>query len=182
MKSDAYIFYSAADVVGTTYTIKGESTTTPTTLDTDVVYVRYDYEKSKQAVTSFGTEMEEAHRNAFDGLPYNYAPLDLSGKVAYTMGTISYADYRGKLWSVNSDATIKQDKVTVNTELTKEARLWYFTGNDPYEVTIKNPAHSTTKVLAGKAPNLAADWNTTPNDKYPLVKMVEPDDGKQCLF
>ena len=177
MKSDAYIFYSAADVVGTTYTIKGESTTTPTTLDTDVVYVRYDYEKSKQAVTSFGTEMEEAHRNAFDGLPYNYAPLDLSGKVAYTMGTISYADYRGKLWSVNSDATIKQDKVTVNTELTKEARLWYFTGNDPYEVTIKNPAHSTTKVLAGKEPNLAADWNTTPNDKYPLVKMVEPDDG-----
>ena len=182
MESDAYIFYSAAEAKSDgTYKIKGQATTTPKSLDGDVVYVHYDYEKSKKAVTSFGTEKEEAYKDKFDGLPYNYAPLDLSGKVAYTMGTISTSEYQGKLWSVNADATIKQDKVTVNTELTREARLWYFTGNDPYEVTIQNPAHSTTKVLAGTTPNLKAEWANTPNDKYPLVKMVEPDDATYKL-
>lgn len=181
MEDDAYIFYSAATETDGTYDIKGVPTTSPTTLDGNVVYVRYDYEKSKKAITSFGTEKEEAYKDKFDGLPYNYAPLDLSGKVAYTMGTISTSEFQGKLWSVNDDATIKQDKLTVNQELTREARLWYFTGNDPYEVTIQNPAHSTTKVLAGTTPNLEADWANAPNDKYPLVKMVEPDDKTYTL-
>ncbi len=182
MKSDAYIYYSAADVEGSVYTTKGEPTTSPKTLDGSVVYVRYDYEKSKKAVESFGIEKEEAYKDKYEGLPYNYAPLDLSGKVAYTMGTTSSGQYLGKLWSVNtSNHTIAQTNVAVNTELTKEARLWYFTGNDPYEVTIKNPAYSATAVLAGKEPAPSAAWNTVPNNKYPLVQMVEPNDGTYKL-
>ena len=182
MKSDAYIYYSAADVVGSVYTPKGEPTTSPKTLDGSVVYVRYDYEKSKKAVESFGIEKEEAYKDKYEGLPYNYAPLDLSGNVAYTMGTTSTDQYLGKLWSVNTSThAITQTNVAVNTELTKEARLWYFTGNDPYEVTIKNPAYSATAVLAGKVPNSSAAWNTAPNDKYPLVHMEEPDDVTYTL-
>lgn len=182
MKSDAYIYYSAADVVGSVYTPKGEPTTSPKTLDGSVVYVRYDYEKSKKAVESFGIEKEEAYRDKYEGLPYNYAPLDLSGNVAYTMGTTSTDQYLGKLWSVNTSThAITQTNVAVNTELTKEARLWYFTGNDPYEVTIKNPAYSATAVLAGKEPAPSAAWNTVPNNKYPLVQMVEPNDVTYTL-
>ncbi len=180
MEDDAYVFHSAAtERLDGTYDIKGVPTTSPTTLDGDVVYVRYDYEKSKKAITSFGTETEEVNKDKFDGLPYNYAPLDLTGKVAYTIGNTSTELFKGKLWSINSNAIIKpgnDDNVAVNTELTKDARLWYFTGNDPYEVTIKNPAHNTTKVLAGKMPDLDADWDTTPNERYPLVTMMEPND------
>lgn len=175
MKSDAYIFYSAALYNSTTqtYEIKGETTTSPKSLDGSVVYVRYDYEKSKKAVENFGMD-------DFEGLPYNYAPLDLSGKVAYTMGLSSTA--RGRIWSVNSSThTITQTDVAANTELTKAARLWYFTGDDPYEVTLKNPAYSTTKVLAGKTPNSSANWDSAPNDKYPLVYMKEPTDATYTL-
>ncbi len=177
MKDDAYLFYSAADIVGSTVTIKGESTTSPTTLDGDVVYVRYDYEKSKKAVTSF--QMPD-----LDGLPYNYAPLDLSGKVMYTIG-ISSND-NGKIWSVGTGAekTITKDTETdvkVSTELTRPARLWLFTGNDPYEVTIQNPSTSTTAVLAGKTPDSSASDAATPNDKYPLVKLVATDDATYNL-
>ncbi len=186
MKDDAYLFYSAADIVGSTVTIKGESTTSPTTLDGDVVYVSYDYEKSKKAVESFGIEKEEAYKDKYEGLPYNYAPLDLSGKVAYTIGTTSKGQFLGKLWSVdNNTHRIAQTNVAVNTELTKEARIWRFTGGDPYEVTIENPLYSTTvgakRVLAGREPNASATWDATPNDKYPLVQMEDPDDGTYKL-
>ena len=182
MKSDAYIFYSAADVVGGVYTPKGEPTTTPKSLDGSEVYVRYDYEKSKKAVESFGIEKEEAYKDKYVGLPYNYAPLDLSGNVAYTMGTTSTDQYLGKSWSVNTnDHTITQTNVVINTELTKAARLWYLTGDDPYEVTIMNPAYSTTAVLAGKEPDTSASWETAPNKKYPLVKMVDPTNQEYTL-
>lgn len=179
MEDDAYIFYSAAteDPAGT-FTVKGVPTTSPTTLDGNVVYVRYDYEASKKAITSFGMP-------DYDGLPYNYAPLDLSGNVAYTMG-ITSTDY-GRIWSVNtSTQTIAQTDVTVNTALTPAARLWRFTGGDPYEVTIENPLYSTTagakRVLAGKTP---ASEDGTPtigkSEKYPLVKMVASNDDTYTL-
>jgi hypothetical protein len=71
--------------------------------------------------------------------------------------------------------------VAVNTELTKAARLWYLTGNDPYEVTMQNPAYSNTAVLAGREPNSSAAYDTAPNDKYPLVQMAEPDDATYKL-
>ena len=178
MEDDAYIFHSAATSRGDdTYDIHGVPTTSPTTLDGSVVYVRYDYEKSKKAVTSF--EMPD-----LDGLPYNYAPLDLSGNVMYTIG-ISSND-NGKIWSVDTGAekTITKDTETdvkVSTELTRPARLWRFTGNDPYEVTIQNPSTSTTAVLAGKTPKSSASDAATPNDKYPLVKMVATDDATYNL-
>lgn len=179
MEDDAYVFHSAADYNSTTqtYDIKGVPTTSPTTLDGSVVYVRYDYEKSKKAVTSF--EMPD-----FDGLPYNYAPLDLSGNVMYTIG-ISSNDY-GKIWSVGTGAekTITKDTETdvkLSTELTRPARLWRFKGNDPYEVTIQNPSTSTTAVLAGKTPDSSASDAATPNDKYPLVKLVATDDATYNL-
>ena len=178
MKSDAYLFYSSARDNGDgTYTITSEATTTPMSLDGDVVYVRYDYEKSKKAITSF--EMPD-----LSGLPYNYAPLDLSGNVMYTIG-ISSND-NGKIWSVGTGAekTITKDTETdvkVSTELTRPARLWRFTGNDPYEVTIQNPSTSTTAVLAGKTPDSSASDAATPNDKYPLVKLVATDDATYNL-
>ena len=178
MEDDAYIFHSAADQrLDGTYDIHGVPTTSPTTLDDNVVYVRYDYEKSKKTVTSF--EMPD-----LDGLPYNYAPLDLSGNVMYTIG-ISSND-NGKIWSVGTGAekTITKDTETdvkVSTELTRPARLWRFTGNDPYEVTIQNPSTSTTAVLAGKTPDSSASDAATPNDKYPLVKLVATDDATYNL-
>ncbi len=178
MESDAYIYYSAATENPTgTFTVKGYPTTSPKSLDGSVVYVRYDYEKSKKAVTSF--EMPD-----LDGLPYNYAPLDLSGNVMYTIG-ISSND-NGKIWSVGTGAekTITKDTetdVNVSTELTRPARLWRFTGNDPYEVTIQNPSTSTTAVLAGKTPDSSASDAATPNDKYPLVKLVATDDATYNL-
>ena len=178
MEDDAYIFHSAATSRGDgTYDIHGVPTTSPTTLDGSVVYVRYDYEKSKKAVTSF--QMPD-----LDGLPYNYAPLDLSGNVMYTIG-ISNNDV-GKIWSVGTGAekTITKDTETdvkVSTELTRPARLWRFTGKDPYEVTIQNPSTSTTAVLAGKTPDSSASDAATPNDKYPLVKLVATDDATYNL-
>lgn len=173
MESDAYIFYSAATKTDGKYTVKGYPTTSPKSLDGDVVYVRYDYEKSKKAVESFGMP-------DFDGLPYNYAPLDLTGEVAYTIG-ISSNNY-GRLWSVNTSTLgITEADVKVNTEMMRVARLWQFTGDDPYEVTIKNPSYSTTAVLAGKEPNSEASDDVTPNDKYPLTLMKEPNDGTYTL-
>ena len=174
MESNAYIFYSAAteDPTGI-FTVKGQPTTSPKSLDGDVVYVRYDYEKSKKTITSF--EMPD-----LEGLPYNYAPLDLSGNVMYTIG-ISSND-NGNMWSVNTGTqAISQTKVEVNTALTAPARLWRFTGNDPYEVTIQNPSTSTTAVLAGKTPDSSASDAATPNDKYPLVKLVATDDATYNL-
>lgn len=174
MKSDAYIFYSAAteDPAGT-FTVQGEPTTTPKSLDGSVVYVRYDYEKSKKAVESFGMP-------DFDGLPYNYAPLDLTGNVKYTIGITS--NNNGRIWNVNTSTLgITETDVKVNTEVTRVARLWQFTGGDPYEVTIQNPSYSTTAVLAGKEPNTSASDSATPNDRYPLTLMKEPNDGTYTL-
>ncbi len=177
MESDAYIFYSAATLTDGKYTVKGYPTTSPKSLDGNVVYVRYDYEKSKKAVESFGMP-------DFDGLPYNYAPLDLTGEVAYTIG-ISSNNY-GRLWSVNTSTLgITEADVKVNTEMMRVARLWQFTGDDPYEVTIQNPSYnttaSTTAVLAGKEPDSEASDDATPNDKYPLTLMKEPKDKTYTL-
>lgn len=174
MESDAYIFYSAATDKGDgTFTVKGYPTTSPKSLDGDVVYVRYDYEKSKKAVESFGMP-------DLNGLPYNYSPLDLTGNVKYTIGITS--NDNGRIWNVNTSTLgITEADVKVNTEMMRVARLWQFTGDDPYEVTIKNPSYSTTKVLAGKMPNSSASDSATPNDKYPLTLMKEPNDGTYTL-
>lgn len=181
MESDAYIFYSAATEKPTgTFTVKGYPTTSPKSLDGNVVYVRYDYEKSKKAVESFGMP-------DFDGLPYNYAPLDLTGEVAYTIG-ISSNNY-GRLWSVNTSTLgISEADVNVNTEMTRVARLWQFTGGDPYEVTIKNPSYSTTAVLAGRVPTdgpaatNAKGEVIKPNTVYPLVKMMNPESPAEAEY
>lgn len=173
MESDAYIFYSAATLTDGKYTVKGYPTTSPKSLDGNVVYVRYDYEKSKKAVESFGMP-------DLNGLPYNYSPLDLTGNVKYTIGITS--NDNGRIWSVNTSTLgITEADVAVNTNMTRVARLWQFTGDDPYEVTIKNPSYSNTAVLAGKMPNSSASDNATPNDKYPLVQMAEPNDGTYTL-
>lgn len=173
MESDAYIFYSAATLTDGKYTVKGYPTTSPKSLDGDVVYVRYDYEKSKKAVESFGMP-------DLDGLPYNYSPLDLTGNVKYTIGITS--NDNGRIWNVNTSTLgITEADVKVNTEMMRVARLWQFTGDDPYEVTIKNPSYSNTAVLAGKMPDSSASDDATPNDKYPLTLMKEPDDGTYTL-
>ena len=173
MESDAYIFYSAATLTDGKYTVKGYPTTSPKSLDGNVVYVRYDYEKSKKAVESFGMP-------DLNGLPYNYSPLDLTGNVKYTIGITS--NDNGRIWNVNTSTLgITETDVKVNTEMMRVARLWQFTGDDPYEVTIKNPSYSTTKVLAGKEPNSSAPDSATPNDKYPLTLMKEPNDGTYTL-
>ncbi len=177
MEDDAYIFYSAAteDPAGT-FTVKGVPTTSPTTLDGNVVYVRYDYEASKKAIESFGMP-------DYDGLPYNYAPLDLSGNVAYTMGITSTAT--GKIWTGSEYITqANEADVAVNNALIPEARLWRFTGNDPYEVQLINPSYRASdvanadKVLSAKTPALE---DGTPavgkSEKYPLVKMCATNDA-----
>ena len=177
MEDDAYIFYSAAteDPAGT-FTVKGVPTTSPTTLDGNVVYVRYDYEASKKAIESFGMP-------DYDGLPYNYAPLDLSGNVAYTMGITSTAT--GKIWTGSEYITqANEADVAVNNTLIPEARLWRFTGNDPYEVQLINPSYRASdvanadKVLSAKAP-AAEDGKPAvgKSEKYPLVKMCATNDA-----
>ena len=180
MESDAYIFYSAATLTDGKYTVKGYPTTSPKSLDSNVVYVRYDYEKSKKAIESFGMPN-------LDGLPYNYSPLDLTGNVKYTIGITS--NNNGRIWSVNTSTLgISEADVNVNTEMTRVARLWQFTGGDPYEVTIKNPSYSTTAVLAGRVPTdgpaatNAKGEVIKPNTVYPLVKMMNPESPAEAEY
>ena len=178
MKDDAYIFYSSADYNSTTgeYTVKGTPTTLPTTLDDQVVYVRYDYEKSKKAVTTFGMPEQ-------DKMPYNYAPVDLSGKVRYTLGISSTAT--GRIWNGCADLTKGNEtdvEVKNYNKLILPIQQWLFTGSDPYAVTLKNPAYNDTQVLSAKAPDTSVEIKSEMTEaekakRFPRLTMQAPGDA-----
>ncbi len=182
MKDDAYLFYSAADIVGSTVNIKGESTTSPTTLDGDVVYVSYDYEKSKKAISDFGILGTE--------LPLNVAPLDLSGNVKYVLTVGGENDktdnkklYGKRLEVANRNSIDYVNPTDINitdNKLTSESCIWTITGDDPYECTI----HNGNNIIAGKW------WDDHPEaadaTDFPLAKICTPkfasDNGYYSTF
>ena len=151
LKNSAYVFYPAAignDDDG--YTVKGISAKTASTLDNNVVYVRYNYnESTRQAVDKFRySNMETANA------PMS-CELDLSGTVPYIPTIICWN------WSyVRDDATItqQQDK---DLRYHTENLLWYLTGNDPYEIQFVNAIYDNgkngTKVLSAKTPSESGD-------------------------
>lgn len=167
MESDAYVFHSAATLrPDGTYDVKGVPTTSPTTLDGSDVYVRYDYEKSKKAISDFGIIGTE--------LPLNVAPLDLSGKVKYVL-TIGGENNKSKHYEYGkrlevaryntTDYVNPTDIIITDNKLTSESCVWTITGNDPYECTI----HNGDKIIAGKwwNDNHAAASDTD----FPLAKL-----------
>ncbi len=181
MEDDAYIFHSAADYNNTTHTydIKGVPTTSPTTLDGNDVYVRYDYEKSKKAISDFGILGTE--------LPLNVAPLDLSGKIKYVL-TVGGENDNKKLYGkklevayLNStDYVNPTDIYITDNKLTSESCVWTITGNDPYECTI----HNGDKIIAGKW--WGDDREAASATDYPLAKLctakVATDNGYYSTF
>lgn len=183
MEDNAYIFYSAAteDPAGT-FTVKGVPTTSPTTLDGSDVYVRYDYEKSKKAISDFGILGTE--------LPLNVAPLDLSGKVKYvlTVGGENDKNDNKKLYgkrlevaNLNSIDYVNPTDINItDNKLTSESCVWTITGNDPYECTI----HNGDKIIAGKW--WGDDREAASATDYPLAKLctakVATDNGYYSTF
>lgn len=170
MEDNAYIFYSAAteDPAGT-FTVKGVPTTSPTTLDGSDVYVRYDYEKSKKAISDFGILGTE--------LPLNVAPLDLSGNVKYvlTVGGENDKNDSKKLYGKRLEVAYLNKTNYVNptdiyitdNKLTSDSCVWTITGNDPYECTI----HNGDKIIAGKWWDDNHEAAADPSTDYPLAKL-----------
>lgn len=184
MKDDAYIFHSAADYKSTTetYDVKGVPTTSPTTLDGSDVYVRYDYEKSKKAISDFGILGTE--------LPLNVAPLDLSGNVKYVLTVGGENDekdnnklYGKRLEVANHNSIDYVNPTDINitdNKLTSESCVWTITGNDPYECTI----HNGDKIIAGKWWD--GDREAANDTDFPLAKLctakVATDNGYYSTF
>ncbi len=168
---DTYSYYAGVSESGGKYTAVNP-TTTLNNLDVEdgksVVYVRYDYDKSRKAVTYFG------------GLVNNYitdAPLDLSGQVSYVLSLGG-----GHIWQqVNTSSdqvTLRSngDDMYRESDRWRKRSLWLLKGNDPYEVQFVNPEYSSTKVFASQEASTA---NTITNDDMThkiATKMVEPDD------
>ena len=174
MANDAYTFYSSATNNGDgTYTLGGIATTSPMTLDDGTVYVRYDYEQSKIIFSSFGYDFTAA----------NYAtaaPLDLSGHVPYvlTIGgghNFQYVKADGSIQLVSNGHNLTNQQQRLNNNVS-----WLLSGNDPYEVTLVNPAYSTTKVLSAKAPTTELNESSTTEttDMYETLYMKEPKDAE----
>ena len=121
-EEDTYQYYAGATVSGTEYTVLNP-TETLRNLDIEdgksVVYVRYDYETSKQAA-------------AYNSADPN-AVLNLDGSVPYR-----FALNTSQAVNVRYDQTVDV-QTGGNKLLMHDARsLWYFTGNDPYEFKISN--------------------------------------------
>lgn len=131
-----------------------------------VVYVRYDYTKSRTSTD-------------LNGRGEKSAVLDLTGKVPYTF----FLDEWQCAHEVTSEPA-KKDLVRTyggNTILNSDVKmLWHFTGNDPYEIKISNvyqgedlfissPAEDDTRFRPGvEAPETKGEW-------YPLVVHMKPD-------
>ena len=121
-EEDTYQYYAGATVSGTEYTVNN-STNTLRNLDIEdgksVVYVRYDYDKSKQA-TTYNTSAPNA-------------TLEMTGKVPYRFAFNNYPAVKVK------DNNTVEVRAADKLQLMHDVRsLWYFTGDDPYEFKISN--------------------------------------------
>ncbi len=183
-----YTYYAGAktEVVDgqTIYTPVNETTTLKNIEDDGYVYVRYDYEKSKKAITDFGFASEIVKEE-------NIAPLDLSGNVSYilALGQGSPANF-GQFWStIEADKKIKLEVYSTNMAgRYNMSAAWYLTGNDPYEITFTNAQEGTNLKLSATAPtyNVAeespalndthrvrATMSTTDADKYQTFMVLK---------
>ena len=116
--ADTYIYYAGAtgsDAVG--YTVNtATQTQTVKNLDDGIIYVRYDYSKSKTNVTDYyGTTQT----------------LDLEGRLHYYIQNYDY------WWVDRNAAGIWQNSWSNFSYILNNAQ-WKLTGNDPYEITITN--------------------------------------------
>ena len=130
-----------------------------------VVYVRYDYTKSRTSTD-------------LNGRGEKSAVLDLTGKVPYAF----FLDDWQCAHEVTSEPA-KKDLVrsySNNSVNGNVKMLWHFTGNDPYEIKISNvyqgedlfissPAEDDARFRPGvEAPETEGEW-------YPLVVQMKPD-------
>ena len=149
-----YQYYAGATASGTEYTVNNP-TKTLRNLDIEdgksVVYVRYDYETSKQA----------AAYNSGD----TKAVLNLDGSVPYRFALNTYQAVKVK------DNNTVDVCATGNGLLMHDARsLWYFTGNDPYEFKISN-YYDESKFIS--AQDVAEGTGT---ERKPVKMLADVDD------
>ena len=171
LAEDTYSYYAGVTESDGKYTAVNP-TTTLNNLDVEdgksVVYVRYDYDKSRKAVTYFG------------GLVNNYitdAPLDLSGQVNYVL-SLGGGHIWQKVDTSTDQVTLRSngDDIYRNNDRWRKRSLWLLKGNDPYEVQFVNPEYSSTKVFASQEAS-TANTITDPDMTHRIAtKMVEPDD------
>ena len=156
MKSDAYHFFTSATHTGSDekagYTVN-TATETNTMLSVDdltdgILYVRYDYETSKQATTLNNLHSSGERAPAANKTLAKAVTLDLSGKVPYYLINTQGAWY----WYRNNGGNIlvTQDQKSGNTlYATNDANMvWYLTGGDPYEFKITNCVGGSDKFFS----------------------------------
>lgn len=138
-----YLYYTARNADGTVNTMS--QTTTMRNLDDDhVLYVHYDYEKSKSVFKDFVANNDQVN--------FNYATLDLSGKVPYALavGSGNWLNNNGPVDAYDDSNNEYQYRL-----LRFKNYSWYLLGEDPYEVTMVSLQDS--KVFGVKKPSVAGE-------------------------
>ena len=166
--ADTYSYYAAITGGTADAFTQGPKATTYNLNSDGVVYVRYDYEKSRIAFTDFK-------------FMTNYltdAPIDLSGQVPYVISIGGNHNLRQVEISGDNANTVtlqsNGDNLYNEAMRMKGATSWLLCGDDPYEVSFVNPAYSTTKVLAAQTP---AGVVTNDGQNGVTMYMAEPDDA-----
>lgn len=176
MVTNAYTFYATADSTGTgdskTFSNFSDSTTTLLGLDNDIVYVRYDYNKSKKATKQGTGDLEKE------------APvLDLSGQHYYWLN--SEDNYWWSFYIFGSDSIVhtyhSSQSSSSDFRPYHEKNLWTLSGNDPYEVTFTSYMYGSDCVLAASKPSSSdndAEFNITksPSTKYHTFMILKGDE------
>ena len=142
-KESTYQYYTARNTDGTVNTMS--QTTTMRNLDDDhVLYVHYDYEKSKSVFKDFVANNDQVN--------FNYATLDLSGKVPYALavGSGNWLNNNGSVDAYDDSHNDYQYRL-----LRFKNYSWYLLGEDPYEVTMVSLQDS--KVFGVKKPSATGE-------------------------
>ena len=154
---DTYIYYSAITGSAADEFTEGYKAT-PYNLDADgVVYVRYDYAKSRQATTL--------------NKDYSTEKLDLTGNVPvvfFFSGHMSYYHEGDQAELVRTASSVRGNRTNL---------IWYFTGNDPYEIKISSPAFGEGKYLSTKAESYYTE-SQEPNDDTYLARVKSEGDAE----
>ena len=166
--ADTYNYYAAITGGAADAYTQGQEATVYNLNGDGVVYVRYDYEKSRIAFTDF----------KFMTNYLTEAPIDLSGQVPYVIsigGNHNLRQVEKSGENANTVTLQSNGDNLYNSEMRmKGATSWLLYGNDPYEVSFINPTYSTTKVLAAQTP---AGVVTSDGQNGVTMYMAEPDDA-----